>query len=131
MTTRIRIQSGLYLALETSIFCLEKKHLVNLSRTLRIVFNENQSNGMPRIFRKFTFHPHGTKSRSSSSGKQEASPAPIHLLNQPWSRGRGALADRTGGKQQTTLTEPYNYPEVCPRDAYSCLNQNSARMLRA
>lgn len=129
MTTRILIQSSLYLALETSIFCLEKKYLVNLNRTLRIPFNENQNNGMPQIFLKFTFHPHGTKSPSSFPGKQEASPAPIHLLNYPWSRGRGAVANTTGGKQQTTLIEPYNYPEVCPRHIYSCLNQNLARML--
>lgn len=43
-TTKFQIQSGLYLALETSFFCLGKSYLVNLNIILRILFNQNQIN---------------------------------------------------------------------------------------
>lgn len=54
---------------------------------------------------------------------------PVISSIDPRSRGRGAVAHSTVGEQQTQRTELYGYPEVCPRDIYSCLNQNSVHTL--
>lgn len=80
-TTRFQVQSGLYLALETSFFCLETPYLVNLNIILRILVNQNQTwDGKPQIFTKFTFHRNKANSPSPSSARGFP-----NIRSSPWS----------------------------------------------